>query len=247
MGRLWILPGILLVPVLLMAADYTDYINGKWYKCDSWVVDAAGDTVYKKLVGGRFQSWVTYNDNHQKVYTKLKDGSECYMEYNEAGKPKSEVCSNGNNGTYTYDSRNRLIKYEYEGVPSSTVLYEYDGNSDRVIHTMFTGGFLGDGESWLEYDRNNNLLKEIHSNGMEKGYYPNGKERYFKTPDGTILWYDERGYQTAMEYDDGRKVVYDKNLYDKRGRILYEGRNKTWYSYYTKHDTTFMCEDAKRK
>lgn len=238
-NRLWILPGILLLPAILMARSeiYTDYINGKWYSCDSWVVNAAGDTVFMKKYNGNFKVWRKFDENHREVYVKMNDGTECYTEYNEAGKPTSETCSHGGNNIYTYDNKNRLIRYESTGKYTKTIVYEYDGNSDRVIHTINS---LGD--SWTEYE-NGKKARVLHSNGQEEGFYPDGKRKYFKAEDGGVLYYDHNGEVNGMMTPDGEMRNYN-NQYDPTGKfIIYDARHKIWFKYFSRKDTTYKCED----
>ena len=236
--KFWILPGILLLPCLLMAVEpeeFTDFIDGKWYTCYSWVVDAAGDTVYKKN-HGRYKDFYKYDSAHRVVHHSSTYGFECFYTYTESGKILEETCDNGFNKKYKYDHLDKLIMATTE---KNTTTYDYDGNSKNLIHEKTVDEWSNVIEEiWHEYDFKKNEERRMFKRGLEQIYRKNGTIKYQKNPDGEETWFDNKGY-IIKEKDKNGKVEQFENRYDSRGRILYAGY--AGYRYLTKSDTSYMC------
>lgn len=240
-NKFLILPGILLVPVLLMAVDpheYTDYIDGKWYQCKSWVVDAAGDTVYYRDLDGN-REYYKYDDQHHKVYRTNQDREECFYTYTATGKELTSKCSDGTFVEYFYDKLDRLVRIKSR---KNTVSFDYDGDTDRGIHfqKVDTLGNILD-ESWYEYDDKKNETKWITRTGKVTIYHPiDGPTMYQKQSDGFEIWFDDKG-NIIKDKEPNGKITQYKNKYDSKGRIIYKANDDQWFRYFTKKDTSYKC------
>ena len=239
-NKFLILPGILLAPVLLMAVDphdYTDYLDGKWYQCESWVVDAAGDTVYRRDLSGNRQHY-KYDDQHNQVYWMNHHQEECFYTFTDTGKQLSTKCSNGTLSEFFYDNLGRMIRIEGK---KSDVFLEYDGETDRVIHGRIVdkSGQITD-ESWYENDVKKNERKLINKDGEVTTFRPlDGPVKYLNENGHFELWHDDKGNVIKRRNKNG--ITEFKNKYDSKGRIIYNGFYDQWFRYFTKKDTSYKC------
>lgn len=242
---------ILLIFSISCCARPTDYIDGKWYSCDAWTVNADGDTIFKSLTTG-FKAWYSYNKSHQLMKYRNSDGTVCKYSYTKTGLMRGEDCSDGDWFRKHYNSKGQLVKAEDW---RTIQMYEYDNDGNQIYGKTIRGENWGDWagtvEWWNEYSANNILAKTMYSTGKIEEFYNDGTIKYReRTIDGpfnkkTLLkeWFDSHGC-VVMDSSAYGVEHYD-NKYDHYGMIIYEGKGRTWYTYFTKDDTIYKCIDTK--
>lgn len=221
-----IIAAIILLIAASVLAEPTDYIDGKWYTCDTWTVNAAGDTLFTSNMYGT-KTWYSYNKKHQRTGFRMSDGTKCRDSYTASGNRKGEHCSDGDWYTYKYNRKGQLIQVE-DWRTRMTLDYDRSGN---VIHKKI---FLdvnwdeeaGTAEIWNEYNSDNALVKTIHSDSH--GYI-------------SKKWFDEHGYAVRDSSRFGDR--HFENKYDQNGMIVYEGMSRRAYKYFQQEDTMYRCID----
>lgn len=116
----------------------------------------------------------------------------------------AETNSNGFITRYQYDSLNNMTKVQS---PLERVMkYDYDGNNNLVERSY------NDKKATYEYDKADNLIKEINEYGLTETYQ-----------------YDDFGQMTSYTKNDGTTIDYS---YDALGRKLSEGTRQFKYDAY---------------
>ena len=236
------LPIILFIFSISCYARFTDYIDGKWYSCDAWTVNDAGDTLFQSKMCG-FKVWYSYNKKHQQTGYRMSDGTTCKISYTLNGRIKGEDCSDGGWYRKKYNSKGQVVLWEDW---RTLTIYEYD-NLGNEIYSKTTrdenwGTLSGTTERWNEYNSDNILVKTIYSSGEIDEFYNDGTAKYrLRLIDHSPFkeWFDLHGYVVRDSSKDGD--YHYENRYDQYGMIVYEGRGKRMYKYFSQDNTIYKC------
>lgn len=248
----FLLTSILLIFSISCCAKPTDYIDGKWYSCDAWTVNSAGDTIFTSHTSG-YKAWYSYNKQHQLLKYRNSDGDVCKYSYTNTGLLRGEKCSDGYWYRNHYNSKGQLVKVENW---RTIWLYEYDNDGNQIYGKIIAdenwGTLAGTTEWWNEYSANNILVKTMYSSGKIEEFYSDGTIKYREVEIDELVnegstyilkeWFDSHGY--AVMTSSKRGVYHYDNKYDQYGRIIYEGKARTWYTYFSKDDTIYKCIDT---
>jgi hypothetical protein len=175
---------------------------------------------------------------------RTSEGNVCKHSYTKTGLLRGEDCSDGHWYRNHYNSKGQLVKVEDW---RTILLYEYDNDGNRIY------GKAGTTEWWNEYSANNILVKTMYSTGKIEEFYSDGTIKYQEldidepigggSPYIMKLWYDSHGY--IVKISDNYDIRHYDNKYDQYGRIIYEGYEDIWYTYFSKDDTIYKCIDTK--
>lgn len=231
-----LLTSILLIFSISCCAIPTDYIDGKWYSCQAWTVNDAGDTLFYSSSNG-WKVWISYNKKHQKTGYRWSYGTTAKIAYTLNGHIQREDWSDGTWFRKKYNSKGQVVLFEGRGIRT---IYEYDSLGNE-IYSKETN------ENWKNMVGTTELWNEYYSDGTIKYKY-----REVKFDDGSMVtkyigkeWFDTHGYVVMDSSFDG--VNHYVNKYDQYGMIIYEGKERTWYTYFRKDDTFYKCIDDKKQ
>ncbi len=180
---------------------------------------------------------------------EFADGSCVQYRYDVAGNQVSYIDENGNLTQYEYDEAHRLVKvidamnnqtlYSYDLRDNLSKMTQYAHVSEAVIKSMAKGkGVAYDDEirefvTSYEYDRKNQLVKEISPTGKITSYQYDAVGNMISKKDAdeiiTRYTYDEVDNLISIQYGDEKCVNYQYNatnhvigMSDWNGDTVYE-------------------------
>ena len=184
-----IILAIAVLAAMVCAGDYTHNFDGKWYACDEYVLNAAGDTLEEVTYINAF----TTEDHKQfKLVTKNK--------YNGKHQKISWRDNAGGYGKLAYNKIGKIAKYTYvdhwDNNKVVTKRYTYDDNGILIKFQK------GDYTEWYNTSISGRRLTSEDSNGNVAEYYPDGELK-------SIKGYDVNLTYPQQEYDHLGRVVKD--------------------------------------
>ncbi|MBA2214179.1 RHS repeat protein [Sellimonas intestinalis] len=223
--------------------------QGEIYKFDQ-----SGNMIYNK--GEGLERWAEYNQFGKSVHYKEKDGDEIleeWGEYNSSGKLVHFWDSDGSDERWTYDEKDRLLKYEDSSGAVTINQYRAGGEIEhsfrhdrwREIRTWYNEKGLPvhawNSDGCDEYWEYNELGKETYHATFQrkecrKEYDESGNLVHIKETKNNIYG---QGYEEWREYDASGNLICMKNntgfeehiTYDEAGRKLsYENNRGVSYT-----------------
>lgn len=162
--------------------------------------------LYPSLEDGNMKAIVSVDYDEEGNAVQYKDIYDHVIkrQYDANSNMIAETNSNGFITKYQYDSLNNMTKVQS---PLERVMkYDYDGNNNLVERSY------NDKKATYEYDKADNLIKEINEYGLTETYQ-----------------YDDFGQMTSYTKNDGTTIDYS---YDALGRKLSEGTRQFKYDAY---------------
>lgn len=162
--------------------------------------------LYPSLEDGNMKAIVSVDYDEEGNAVQYKDIYDHVIkrQYDANSNMIAETNSNGFITRYQYDSLNNMTKVQS---PLERVMkYDYDGNNNLVERSY------NDKKATYEYDKADNLIKEINEYGLTETYQ-----------------YDDFGQMTSYTKNDGTTIDYS---YDALGRKLSEGTRQFKYDAY---------------
>lgn len=226
------------------------FLRGDIYSSAGKIFDKQGNLVFNygtryyydangKIIGNNYNDTFEYDSQGNISKFRYKSGSASEYKFNNKRLLIYEKSSYGDEKTYTYDSKNRVVKTEIKkkGKLSQTRLFTYSKEGDSLIVDMkytYTNGRSG--FTAKSYYINGFLVKEIVSSGTysyvveedKKGnkidFYDANRAnaKHFKTFN---RYYSDANKPTKIEY--GYYKLSDSKTAKKTGTIYVNGQRST--------------------